>query len=676
MKRIVRISWILLLLMPAIGEAQIITCTTPGQNPSTAFPVCGTSVFNQPSVPNCGDRRVPNPSCSNPLTDRNPFWYKFTCFQTGTLGFLITPNNLSADFDWQIFDITNRNPDEVYTNPSIIVGSNWSGDGGVTGARAGANSLFVCDGLGRPLFSAMPTIVAGREYLLLVSNFASGQNGYKLQFTGGNAVITDSTQPALKRVEANCGGDVLRLKLNKKMKCSSISSNGSEFFVTPSGVVTATSAVADGCGIRFDSDSIIINLNAPLPPGNYELNIRNGADGNTILDYCDKPIPVGNKIPFTILPKAPTPMDSIAPVGCSPSVLRLVFRKPMKCNTVAANGSDFIITGSYPVNITGAVGGDCTASNGDSKTILVTLDAPLLRDGNFTLTLQRGTDGNTILDECSEETPAGSFVLFATKDTVNADFNYTIQLGCDTDTTNYTHPGNNGVNSWRWSLGEGLSSIQQNPRALYKDFLNEKAVQLIVSNGVCADTTTRNVRMPNYFIARIEMDDYYCPTDPVYFSSNSGGTAGYPLSYLWDFGDGATGTRYWEEHSYPVPTQDKIYRIRLTVTDTLGCQKIAQKFITIVRSCFIGVPNAFTPNGDGLNDKLFPMYAIKARNLEFLIYNRWGQLLFKTNDWRNGWDGTFRGQGQDPGTYVWLLRYTDRDTGKFIQQRGTTILIR
>ena len=70
------------------------------------------------------------------------------------------------------------------------------------------------------------------------------------------------------------------------------------------------------------------------------------------------------------------------------------------------------------------------------------------------------------------------------------------------------------------------------------------------------------------------------------------------------------------------------------------------------------------------------MYAVKALNLSFRIYNRWGQQLFSTSDWRNGWDGTFRGQGQDPGAYVWVLRYTDRDSGKLVEERGTTILLR
>ncbi len=104
-------------------------CTALGQNPGTAFPVCGTSVFSQSVVPVCGIHTIPV-ACNDGASymDKNPFWYKFTCFTSGTLGFVITPNDLGVDYDWQLFDITGHNPDEVYTNTALFVGANWSGE--------------------------------------------------------------------------------------------------------------------------------------------------------------------------------------------------------------------------------------------------------------------------------------------------------------------------------------------------------------------------------------------------------------------------------------------------------------------------------------------------------------------------------------------------------------------
>src|SRR5690606_31148382 len=132
-----------LVLMARFTLAQ--TCAAPGQTPSTAFPVCGTSTFTQNSVALCGGRTVPAQGCGQ-VTDVNPYWYKFTCFQSGTLGFSISPHTNTDDYDWQLFDITNVDPDDVYTNAALTVAFNWSGEGGITGASGAGTSPFVCDG--------------------------------------------------------------------------------------------------------------------------------------------------------------------------------------------------------------------------------------------------------------------------------------------------------------------------------------------------------------------------------------------------------------------------------------------------------------------------------------------------------------------------------------------------
>jgi hypothetical protein len=449
-------------------KAQVV-CTTPGQNPSSAFPVCGTSTFTQTSVPLCGGRTVPAPTCNTyPLTDVNPFWYKFTCFQSGTLGFKIKPHTNSEDYDWQVFDITNQNPDAVYSNVNLAVACNWSGEGGETGASSAGSNVFVCEGYGKPLWSKMPNLIQGHEYLLLVSHFTQTQSGYDLTFTGGTAVITDPTPPNLKKAEASCGGDIIRLKLNKKMKCSTIASNGSDFYVMP-GNIAITSAAAINCSNGFDTDSIELRLASMLGPGTYSLQVKKGSDLNTVLDYCNQPIPETDKTDFTVYPLASTPMDSLAPLQCKPQSLRLIFRKPMLCSTIASDGSDFQITGPYPVSIASATG-NCSGNTKVSKEIVINLSQPLYLGGNFTLTLRNGNDGNTILDECNQQTPAGSFINFSIKDTVNAGFTFQVLYGCSTDTVNFFHSGNNGVNSWQWNLDENKTSTVQNPQALYRVF--------------------------------------------------------------------------------------------------------------------------------------------------------------------------------------------------------------
>lgn len=646
-------------------------CTNPGQNPSTAFPVCGTSTFSQASVPLCGGKYLPAPTCNtNVVSDVNPFWYKFTCFKSGTLGFQITPHTNSEDYDWQLFDVTGQNPNAVYSNINLVVSCNWSGEGGATGASNAGSQLFVCDGFGKPLWSRMPDLVQGHEYLLLVSHFTNTQSGYNLSFNGGTAIITDSTDPKLGIAEASCSGDVVRLKLNKKMKCSSIAANGSDFYLMP-GNIPVSGVVGFGCAGGFDSDSLELKLSAPLSPGNYSVHVKQGSDNNTVLDYCDKPIQLSDFANFSILPLAPTPMDSLVPVKCKPQSLKLVFSKPVLCSSVAPDGSDFTVSGPYNITISGA-STNCASGATASREIVIQLSQPLYNAGSFNLTLKTGTDGNTILDECSQETPSGSFVKFVTLDTVNADFIYSKNYGCSFDTVNYFHPGNNGVNSWNWTLDEGKTSSLQSPQAIYSVF-NQKTIQLAVSNGFCSDTSNQVVVLDNFLKADFTSFADGCPDEPTGFTSKSQGQI---VNHNWTFGDGSTSNAVSPVYTYGRQNNVTTYTVTYTITDNMGCQSSAQKFIRIYSSCLLAVPNAFSPNQDGINDFLGPLNAIKAEQLDFKVFNRWGQLLFQTKNWKNGWDGKYQGILQGTGVYVWYLTFIDRDSKQPRQMKGTAVLIR
>ncbi|GAA4321220.1 gliding motility-associated C-terminal domain-containing protein [Flaviaesturariibacter amylovorans] len=660
----------LLLLLTTTGlRAQ--TCTTPGQTPATAFPVCGTSTFAQSTVPLCGGTPLPSPGC-NPnqgvLTDVNPFWYKFTCFQSGTLGFLITPNNMSSDYDWELYDVTGRNPNDVFTDGSLVISKNWSGETGLTGASSAGTQQFVCGGTPNPRFSRMPNLIQGHNYLLLISHFTPTQYGYGLSFGGGTAVITDTTTPRLRSLEASCAGDQLRVKLNKKMKCSSLTGSGSEFVLAGGGAIVSATGI--GCSNGFDTDSILLQLAAPLAAGNYTLQVRAGTDGNTLLDYCDQSLATTESLPITITPRVPTRMDSIAPVACAPRELRLVFKRLMSCVSVAPNGSDFRVAGTYPVTVTGATCAD--AGTAGSKVIVLSLSAPLQRAGAFQVILQRGTDGNTLIDECGEETPAGQNVSFSVKDTVNADFTYTIGYGCQRDTVRYLHPGANGVDSWKWTLDEGQESTLQNPTGIYAQF-NTKAVELVVSNGFCNDTARASFELINFLKADFSIFEDNCPEETVPVVNSSVGRG---LRYAWDFGDGQTSTQQTPVPVYAGPVRETPYWVRLQVTDSFGCTAEARKRIVVYNSCYVDVPNAFTPNNDGKNDRFRILNAVKAVDFELMVYNRWGQVVFQTNNWKAGWDGRVNGIDQGAGVYVWFARYTDRDTRKPVFRKGTMTLIR
>jgi len=646
-------------------------CANPGQTPSTAFPVCGTSVFTQNTVPICGGRRLPSPACAqDPISDKNPFWYKFTCFQSGTLGFLITPKDLASDYDWELYDITGKNPNDIYNDGNLVVASNWSGEKGLTGASATGSQRFVCAGLGKPLYSSMPALQAGHEYLLLISHFSNTQFGYDLSFGGGTAVINDSKTARFEKAGANCGGNSVILKLNKKIKCTSIATDGSDFFVTTASS-SPTSGVGMGCSVKFDTDSIEIKLNQFLPPGNYTLHMKQGSDGNTLLDYCNQPVPASEVADFSIDPVPFTPMDSIVPLKCSPNTLRLIFDKPIICSSIDTDGSDFRLNGPNATAISSAKG-NCSSTGTASNEIILSLAQPLQRNGTFLLVLQNGSDGNTIFNECGVQTPAGSSLSFSIKDTVNADFSYTIQYSCSEDVVDFVHDGRNGVTEWRWSLDDNLSGTQQNVQAKYRVF-DKKDVQLIVTNGFCSDTSRQSFTLDNFLKADFSVLEDHCHSEPVFFKSTSTGKI---VRHDWQFGDGNTGAGDSLNHVYGPPTRTTTYKVRHTVTDRYGCSKSVEKNVNIYVNCQIDIPTAFTPDGDMKNDILYPLNAVKAEQLDFKVYNRWGQLIFHTTDWKKGWDGKYNGQLQPTGVYVWTLRYIHRDTDQLINKKGSSMLIR
>lgn len=673
-----RMRFVVLMLMVLSFNRLSAQCTTLGQTPSTAFPVCGVDTFHQANVPLCFSHSLKVPGCENDgaaYQDRNPFWYRFTCYTSGTLGFQVTPLDLGDDYDWMLYDITGKNPDEVFTNNSLIITGNWAGTFGVTGAsNAGVNFIQCASDPAANLnsFSKMPNLVAGHTYLLLISHFTNSQSGYKLSFGGGTAVITDPKLPALQNAWAGCGGVSVTITMNKKMKCSSLALNGSDFTLSPANA-TVASALAVGCSRSFDMDTVVLTMSNALPPGDYRIIMKNGSDANTLLDNCDRNIPPGSEMMFTVLPIQPTPMDSLTSVGCAPNTLQLVFDKPMNCNSIAANGSDFVVTGTSPVTVIGASG---TCVNGVSTTINVRLSAPIQTAGNYQIRLVAGTDGNTVIDECGQQTPAGSTLGFSTSDTVNADFNMQVLYGCKFDTVACSHNGANGVTSWNWNFDNIATLTIQNPTFVFPTF-GVKTITLVTSNGVCSDTASQIANLDNAMNAEFTFPDVLCPEDMAVFKDIS--TGNNIISRRWDFGNGETSTLAeplpQQYPLLPLNVRSKMYDVRLIIQNNHNCFDTAIHQMKLVNTCYIAVPNAFTPSGH-INNYLYPLNAYKATNLQFRIYNRYGQLVFSTTDWTRKWDGTINGKPQSTGVYAWTLTYTDGQTGERVFKKGTTVLIR
>jgi len=655
------------------GEGQ--TCTTLGQNPTTAFPVCGTTIFDQKIVPFCGGRSVPTP-CTDKAgySDINPFWYKFTCYASGKFAFTITPINSNDDYDWELFDITGHDPMEVYTNSNLIISANWSGMYGPTGAGNSGVKWFECASPainGNPTFSTMPDLIAGHNYILLVSNFSPSQVGYNLSFQGGTASIIDPVTPIIAKGHAVCDGTQILLMLNKKVLCNSISSDGTDFNISGTTSNSIASTTGRGCTVSFDTDTLELTLQNILTPGTYTVTSKIGTDQNTLLDNCGNQLAVGLTESINFTTALPTPMDSIRPIVCIQDTLQLVFSRPMKCSSISMDGSNFYITGPSSVNIKSAQG---VCSSGLSDIIQVILSSPIKTNGNYQLHLQNGSNGNSIINECGQPTPIGSIINFSIQNVTTADFTYQIDIGCKYDTLNLFHDANNGANQWNWTLNNSNNSVLQNP--IFK--LNKFGIfhtVLTVTNGFCIDSSVVNLNLPDHTVkAGFTISDTLCLNDSLMVIDNSSSNT---ISWKWSFGNNLTSNLKQPVGIYfPANGNQNQYLVVEVVQNEFNCSDTSFKNVFVLPNCYIDVPTGFTPNGDGLNDYLYPLNAFKARNLSFKVYNRYGQIIYESNDWHEKWDGRLNGELQPSGTYVWTLDYTNRDTGKVFHLKGTTVLIR
>lgn len=112
------------------------------------------------------------------------------------------------------------------------------------------------------------------------------------------------------------------------------------------------------------------------------------------------------------------------------------------------------------------------------------------------------------------------------------------------------------------------------------------------------------------------------------------------------------------------------------ISDSYGCKTEGNAEITKEwRDCAVFMPNAFSPNRDGLNDVFRAKIQDDVSNFHLTVFGRWGQLIFETKDPAQGWDGTQRNTMQPAGTYLWTVTYTDSKQ-QAIKQQGSLVLIR
>lgn len=222
-----------------------------------------------------------------------------------------------------------------------------------------------------------------------------------------------------------------------------------------------------------------------------------------------------------------------------------------------------------------------------------------------------------------------------------------------------------GITSWHWDFGDG-NTATGNPATHAYNSNNTYTVKMYaISAEGCSSDTMQGPIIIYGTDAFAGNDTIAAASQPIQLNASGG------LSYEWTPSTGLSATDVPD----PVATNnvDRIYYLRAFTPE--GCESFDTISIKIYKGPDIYVPTGFTPNGDGRNDVLKPIAVGISRFEFFVVFNRYGEQVFKSTNAGKGWDGRIKGQEQQTGSFVWMVSGIDF-RGNKIFKKGTVLLIR
>jgi gliding motility-associated-like protein len=244
-----------------------------------------------------------------------------------------------------------------------------------------------------------------------------------------------------------------------------------------------------------------------------------------------------------------------------------------------------------------------------------------------------------------------------------ANFVPSTTFGCIPLDVTFTNVSTGPYTNSTWDFGNTITQSTQNANTTLT-IPGCYSITLTVYNAIgCADTIT--------------MDSLVCvvPGPQASFSASSGvidyftglleltnTSLGSVISTFWTFGDGSPNSTVENPVHYYPDQQPADYDVTLVVTDTNGCTDTASAVFTLIELLNVYIPNTITIDGDGVNDVFLPVFSNPdiIESYQIQIYNRWGNLVFETDNAAEGWDGRYKGKRDvQLGLYNWKIIYTD-----------------
>ncbi len=207
-----------------------------------------------------------------------------------------------------------------------------------------------------------------------------------------------------------------------------------------------------------------------------------------------------------------------------------------------------------------------------------------------------------------------------------------------------------------WTFGDGDSSIATNPFHVYENTGSYSVVLKLSTSEGCVDTlfllkqdliTIHSSPQANFSVDKLVTD--ICNAHIQFTDESVGAT-----SYYYSFDD--SGSESSERSPSHVYQRGGTRYPMQVVTNEYGCKDTSYQKLTI-EPFSIYLPNAFTPDGNQFNNQFNGVFGLEVYAWELSLYDKWGELIYQSNDPKVGWDGTFKGKLAQDGIYTYLLRY-------------------
>jgi gliding motility-associated-like protein len=291
----------------------------------------------------------------------------------------------------------------------------------------------------------------------------------------------------------------------------------------------------------------------------------------------------------------------------------------------------------------------------------------LTGSGNHTVTLTStlGCDSLATINFTVNPLPVVSFT------------NYIVN-GCAPVQSEFTNTSNIQGVTCLWNLGNGnIVSSCTNVTGVYTEFGCYDVTLQITSPQGCVNSLTQ----PD-FVCVLPKPVASFSADPVFMSSYNPttqftNTSIGAVSQVWNFGNNS-GTSTEENPVFTYPELAGNYLVTLIVANEYGCSDSASMMVSVENEPIYYIPNTFTPDGDLFNETFRPVFTagFDIYQYNFLVFNRWGEIVFESNNAAIGWDGTYGGKPAPEGTYIYQIQFKELSRDKRNIIRGHFQLLR